>query len=368
MWNCLQREMKILFYRRRMVFIVLIAAASAYALLIGTLYQNQTVQQIPVMVCDLNQSALSRQLVQDIASADQYRFLGTVNSEEEGQKQLASQNAAVVVVIPWDFSENYYAGRPVSLAFLQNGTNTLVAGYALPPMQSVWAAWAGQYRAYGNMIHNTSWLSLAGVRLDLRYTANPVQSYLSFYVYGVMLIAAQIGIMMGYALSVQDDARHGFYRRHGFGRVMAVKVLFYWTLSFISVLIGIVVLAAIFHLPFRGPLWQILSLCAVFLLAVENLAGLIALYFRTRLALVQCLVFYTLPAFLLSGYIWPVQAMPGVIHSISLLQPVHYALSDFRQLALSGTAGSYAFHMAVLVSMAFLSCVMTGAVIWYRQK
>ena len=57
MWNCLQREMKILFYRRRMVFIVLIAAASAYALLIGTLYQNQTVQQIPVMVCDLNQSA-----------------------------------------------------------------------------------------------------------------------------------------------------------------------------------------------------------------------------------------------------------------------------------------------------------------------
>lgn len=308
MWNCLQREMKILFYRRRMVFIVLIAAASAYALLIGTLYQNQTVQQIPVMVCDLNQSALSRQLVQDIASADQYRFLGTVNSEEEGQKQLASQNAAVVVVIPRDFSENYYAGRPVSLAFLQNGTNTLVAGYALPPMQSVWAAWAGQHRAYGNMIHNTSWLSLAGVRLDLRYTANPVQSYLSFYVYGVMLIAAQIGIMMGYALS------------------------------------------------------------AVFLLAVENLAGLIALYFRTRLALVQCLVFYTLPAFLLSGYIWPVQAMPGVIHSISLLQPVHYALSDFRQLALSGTAGSYAFHMAVLVSMAFLSCVMTGAVIWYRQK
>lgn len=149
---------------------------------------------------------------------------------------------------------------------------------------------------------------------------------------------------------------------------MAVKVLFYWALSFLSVLIGIVVLAAVFHLPFRGPLWQILSLCALFLLAVENLAGLIALYFCTRLALVQFLVFYTLPAFLLSGYIWPVQAMPGIIHSISLLQPVHYALSDFRQLALSGTAGGYALHMAVLAGMAFTACILTGAVIRCRQR
>lgn len=152
MWKCLQREMKILFYRRRMVFLVLIVAASAYALLIGTLYQQQTVQQIPVLVCNLDQSALSRQLVQDIASADRYRFMGTVNSEEEGRQMLEQQQAEAVIVIPRDFSETYYAGRPVSLAYLQNGTNTLAAGYASQPIQSVWASWLGPVpgiREYG---------------------------------------------------------------------------------------------------------------------------------------------------------------------------------------------------------------------------
>ncbi len=367
MWNCMQREMNILYHQRRMVCIVLMIAASAYALLIGTLYQNQTVQQIPVAVCDLDQSALSRQLVQDVAGADSYRFMGTVSSEE-GQRQLEQQQIAAVLVIPQDFSETYYDGRPVTLAFLQNGTNTLVAGYASRPVQLIWAAWLGQYRTYSNMAHGTPWLSPAGVRLDLRYTANPVQSYLAFYVYGVMLMAAQIGITMAYALSVQDDARQGFYGRQGIVRVMAAKVLFYWGLGFMSVLTGIGVLAGVFHLPFYGSLWQILALCALFLLAVENLAGLLALYFRTRLALVQFLVFYTLPAFLLSGYIWPNQAMPEVIYSISLLQPVHYVLIDFRQLAMSGTAGHYAFHMAILAGMALLSCIATTAVLWYRQK
>ena len=284
---------------------------------------------------------------------------------EEGQQQLEQQQIAAVLVIPRGFSE--------SLCWASCNTGISSEWYharcwvCLPTGAAYMGCPAGAVPTYSNMAHGTPWLSPAGVRLDLRYTANPVQSYLAFYVYGVMLMAAQIGITMAYALSVQDDARQGFYGRQGIVRVMAAKVLFYWGLGFMSVLTGIGVLAGVFHLPFYGSLWQILALCALFLLAVENLAGLLALYFRTRRHWSSFLYSIRSQPFPFGIY-GRTRVMPEVIYSISLLQPVHYDLIDFRQLAMSGTAGHYAFHMAILAGMALLSCIATTAVLWYRQK
>ncbi|HAY60788.1 MAG TPA: hypothetical protein DCY37_01190 [Acidaminococcaceae bacterium] len=129
---------------------------------------------------------------------------------------------------------------------------------------------------------------------------------------------------------------------------MAVKIGLYWLCSFLSVLSGIGILIGLFRLPLYGNLGAVLLLCGAFLFAVENMAGLLALYFRTKLTLTQFLVFYSLPAFLISGYIWPEQAMPGIIRFLAWLQPLHYAMVDFRQLALTGQSATWGIHACLL--------------------
>ncbi len=355
MWNIIRRELLILCCRRRLVFVVLLAAASAYAMLIGTLYRGQIVQAIPVAVCDLDQSALSRQLIRDAASADSYHFVGTTASEAEAEEWLRSQKAAAVIVIPPDFAGKFSQGQDVTLGFLQDGANTLEASYASQPMQLIWADWLGRFRAGAITLHGTPQVQPGAVGLSLRYMGNPTQSYLAFYVYGVMLTAAQLGLAMSYALSVQEDSRSGYYRRHGMLRVMAGKMGLYWVCSFCAVLAGIGVLVGLFHLPLYGNLGAVLLLCGAFLFAVENLAGLAGLYFRTKVALTQCFVFYSLPAFLISGYIWPEQAMPGIVRFLAWLQPLHYAMSDFRQLALTGQSAAWGQHASVLIGAGVLA-------------
>lgn len=367
MWDVLRREIMILLSERRMVLFVLLGAASAYALLIGNLYQGQIVQRIPVVVCDLDESSLSRQLVEDISNADQYRFLGTVTDEQEAIHLLTMQKASVALIIPKNFARHFQEGSSVNLSFVQNGSNTLESGYAAAPMQLIWADWLMRYRAQADMIHGNPELSPVSLSLSLRYTGNPVQGYLAFYIYGVMIMAAQIGVTMSYALAVQTDARSGYYQQHGIICVAATKILLYWTLSFLSVLLGMLFLAGIFKMPFYGDMAKMLLICGIFLFAVENIAGLLGLYFRTKLALVQCLVFYALPSFLLSGYIWPNQGMTGIINGISCLQPVHYALVDFRQLALTGAASSgYWQHVTVLFLMGV--CGAAISFLWIRYK
>ncbi|MBR1581139.1 MAG: hypothetical protein IJ668_11720 [Selenomonadaceae bacterium] len=103
-------------------------------------------------------------------------------------------------------------------------------------------------------------------------------------------------------------------------RSIAAKEILYLMLSVTSVMLAITILSAVFDL---------------------------------RMALIQCMVFYTLPAFLLSGYIWSEQGMIEPIRLISIIQPVHYILMDFRAMALVGTSENFVEHVALFIAIGF---------------
>ena len=69
MLKIMRREMLLLIRERPAIFLVMMLAASAYALMIGNLYAEQIVQNIPVAVCDLDDSALSRELTRAVYQA-----------------------------------------------------------------------------------------------------------------------------------------------------------------------------------------------------------------------------------------------------------------------------------------------------------
>ncbi|MCR5758228.1 MAG: ABC transporter permease [Selenomonas sp.] len=367
--DILKRELKILLHERRIVLFVLMAAATAYALLIGNLYSGQSVQKIPVMVCDRDESALSRQLIADISMTDQYDFQGMLTDEAAVDLALREKRATAVFLIPEDFSTQFYKGGTPTICFLQNGTNVLENGYASLPAQLLAAKWTAAYRSLQNVRQATPELTPVTVGLDLRYTGNTAQSYLLFYIYGVILVAAQLSVTLSYGLSIQGDAGGEYFSRKGIPRVMAIKIILYWVMSTLALLDGISLLLLLFAIPMKGSILQTVLLLSLFLLAVENLAGLLALYFRTKLALVQCLVFIALPSFLMAGYIWPQEATLQIVQWITYLLPVHYAALDFRQLALTGLpTANYSQHLLILLLMSLGGMAGTFGWLCRRQR
>ena len=119
-------------------------------------------------------------------------------------------------------------------------------------------------------------------------------------------------------------------------------------LSLFSVVIGIIFLAICFEMPFKGEIWQMLLICATFLFTAENMAGVLAMIFKTRLSFAQCIIFYTLPAILTAGYIWAELGMTTAIKILSAMQPVHYALADFRRISLTGADVTFWQNFGIL--------------------
>lgn len=343
----LEHEIR-LFLNKPLMVIVLLGAASAYALLIGNLYSAEIIQKIPVAVCDMDDSVLSRELIHAVMDADQYNYYETLHDEPSAIKLLDSEKVSAVLVIPNDFSKRFYLQQPIELAFIQDGSNIMQVSYALPPMQSVIGSFVAQYSSKVSIVNGTPQLSPSPVNLSLRTYGNPTQSYLEFYIYGVILMAAQFGICVAFSLSLHED----FYLQRRFS--LAVKEIFYLSLSLASVLIAVFLLSFVFKLPFRGDPLSFIVLFIAFLFCMENVAGFFALLSKSPNFIIQCMIFYTLPAFLLSGYIWPEVGMIDIIKWISLLQPIHYILPDFRNLALVGVTSDYFLHISTFLTIGLI--------------
>lgn len=368
MKDTILRELHILIHERPIVFFVLMCAGSAYALLIGNLYSGHIVENIPLAVYDMDGSALSRELIRNTKDIDRCILVEVTGDEEEAMSLLADKTVAGVLVIPQGFSEKFLSRQPVELGFWQDGSNILQAGYALSDMQAMLGTYSATLRSQYAMANGTPELPIVPVQLDLRLLGNPTQSYGFFYLYGVMLTAVQIGIMLSFSLAIQGDSRNHYFAQHGIWYTLATKELFYVTLSTCSAIIGLTLLTGIFGMPYRGSILQALVLWASYIFAAANVAGLAAMYFRTELSLVQCLVFYALPAFLMSGYIWPEVGMTDTVRLLSYIHPMHYSLIDFRNLALLGSSPTWAAHVLTLLAMGTTGATIIGLWLHYREK
>ena len=129
------------------------------------------------------------------------------NDDMAALDRLENNKAAVVLVIPKDFSARFYSNRPIETAALQDGSNVVQTTYALPQIQSVVGYFAAKMSVRASAIHSTPQLSPMPVSMSLRTFGNPTQSYLEFYIFGVLLMAAQIGVMFNFSMSIFRDKK-----------------------------------------------------------------------------------------------------------------------------------------------------------------
>lgn len=364
MTESIRREMHFLFRERKILLVLLLSAATMYALLIGDLYGGHTVERIPIAVCDMDGSEESRRLSAMTREADTIRFL-SVEDEAAALRMVREKEAAAALLIPQGMAADMAKGNAVRCAFISDGANTLVQSYANAAIAPVIATFSAMYQVELSAAGGSPHLPPAPVGMSLRIRENPTQSYAFFYLYGVMVTASQIGLTVSFACSVQRDARRGTLR----GRLLpafAGRLAVYLPLHMLSVMAGIAVIIGPFEMPFKGELAEFLLLDAAFAFAAAGTASLFALYFRTELALLQALVFYALPSFLLSGYIWPEAGMLPFMRFLSALFPLHYILVDFRDLALTGTSAALPLHAAELLF--FGAACFAGVFLWERRK
>ena len=371
LWQIIKRELRQICIEdpRRLVF--LFGAAAGYLFIFGALYSSNIVKYIPVIVCDEEQSTLSRELIRDFDSSDSFRVLAYAASQEEMQTALQDKSAYAALVIPRDFSRQIKTGGASNMLFVVNGSNIVITNIASSAAQDISAAFSDKVAASRAALRtggNQEQLAkrISPVSCHLRVLNNPTQGYMLFFLLGLAMAAFQQGIFFSAGAGVQAE----YVKREAisFVRLLLGKLITYWSLSMLSFLFVVMLAEYFWGICLKGPMTELMGLASAFSFAFIAFSLLVSALFHNELQFVRASILYPVPAFIFAGYTWPQESMGPVMHGISYFFPMAWFSNAVRQLFTAGRAAHLTEHIVVLLTLGIGFYILANLVFRYRQR
>jgi ABC-2 type transport system permease protein len=139
------------------------------------------------------------------------------------------------------------------------------------------------------------------------------------------------------------------------------KLLPYAAIGMLDVLLVVSVAVFWFEIPVRGSVALLLAMSLVYLLSTLGLGLFVSTISSTQQqAMMTTTFFLLLPMVFLSGFVFPIENMPGWIQPITYLIPLRYFLVILRDIFMKGV-GLETFWREALALLAWGMAVLTLA-------
>jgi ABC-2 type transport system permease protein len=120
-------------------------------------------------------------------------------------------------------------------------------------------------------------------------------------------------------------------------------------------------------MPIRGELSLIIILSMVFLITGLGIGLFASTIANTQQEAMLTVWLTLLPSIFLSGFFFPLEAMPRILQLISYLMPLRYYLVIIRSLLLKGV-GIQMIQAEVIAMTLFAAGIMTAASLRFRKR
>jgi ABC-2 type transport system permease protein len=332
-------------------------------LLFGYAIQTE-VRNLPTVVYDESATQQSRALVEALAATDNFRIVAQVGSREELRRWMDRGDARAGVVIPPDFSRRLKRGEPAPLQVLIDATNPLASQAAIGAAGAV---------AQDRMLRE---LARAGQTptLDVRVRPlyNPGLRSAVNIVPGIIGVLLSITMMLVTALAVVRERERGTLEQLIVTPVtrtelMLGKVLPYVGIGYVQVTAVLLLGRFIFDVPIRGDVLVFYAISFAFILASLGIGLLISTVASTQRQAMMMGYFLLLPTILLSGFLFPREAMPDLAQWIGWLIPLTFYLEVLRGIILRGVGLDVLWQETAILT-GFALALITLSVLRFRKK
>jgi ABC-2 type transport system permease protein len=118
--------------------------------------------------------------------------------------------------------------------------------------------------------------------------------------------------------------------------LMLGKIVPFMLVGYVQITVILVLGKLLFDIPIRGSLLLLYTLTLAYIVANLSLGLLVSTVTRTQVQAMQLSFFLSLPNILLSGFMFPRQAMPAPAQWIGAALPLTYFLDILRGILLKG--------------------------------
>jgi len=149
--------------------------------------------------------------------------------------------------------------------------------------------------------------------------------------------------------------------------LMIGKIVPYIVLGYLQITVALLVAVLVFQVPIKGSVLELYGLTLFFITASLGLGIMISNLARTQMQAFQMSFFVMLPSILLSGFMFPRDAMPKIIYYFSDLIPLTYYLDIIRGIILKGIGAEYLVGQVVAL-LVFSIVFVTIATLRFTKR
>jgi ABC-2 type transport system permease protein len=322
--------------RDRMTLAMMIVLPLVQLLLFGYAI-NTDVRHMPTVVFDQDRSAASRDLSRSLEATGFYDLVGTVSGYEQIAQAFASGLARVALVVPTHYAADLSSGRGASLQLVVDGSDPQVVASATNTATSLIAA-RGASLAVSRAEPSGR---LQPIRLEPLIWYNPELRTAVYVVPGLVGVILTMTMVMLTAMAIARERERGTLEQLIVSPVrrfelMLGKILPFVSIGYVQMTLVLLTGGVVFDVPIAGSLPLLYAVAFIFIAANLALGLFFSTLAQTQQQAMQMSFFFLLPSLLLSGFMFPFEAMPEPARWLGQALPLTHFLRAVRGVALKG--------------------------------
>jgi ABC-2 type transport system permease protein len=339
--------------------------------LLGYAVSND-ITDIPLAVADQSKTDASRRFIESFVVSDYFEATHYAQTEEEIIQLIDDGSVKAGLLIPEDFGRNTATGGESTVLFNIDGSDPALAQTAQLAAETI-----SQFNSQEILIERIGSTPLAAnlklpIESTLRFLYNPDMRRMNFMIPGLIAVILQIQTLLLTAFSIVREREQGTLEQlivtpiRSWELLMG-KILPYVAVAFLNVGLTLLVGAFWFDVPVAGSIFLLLGLSFIFLLGSLGLGVLISIISRTQMQAMYMASFIMMPAFILTGLMWPRENMPWLAYYAGYLLPVTYYLEIVRAIIIKGVGFTYLWQW-IWPMVIFSVAVFFASVLLFNKR
>ncbi len=356
-WPMFRKEF-IQMRRDRLTLMIMVGLPVIQLLMFGYAIQTD-VKHLPTVVLDESRTPESRDLIAAFENTGNFRIVDHVDGRPALDRAIAQGDAQAGIVVPYDYARLLGRGTTATLQVIVDAADPLASQAAINAATSV----AGVRNLL--ILARAAGRASAPLEARVRPRYNPGLRSPNYIVPGLVGVILTITMVLVTAMAIVRERERGTLEQLIVTPItktelMLGKIAPYVGVGLIQMTAVLVLGRYVFDVPLTGNVPLLYLIALIFVVASLSFGLFVSTLVRTQQQAMQLSFFFVLPNILLSGFMFPRQAMPQLFQWVGLLLPLTHFLKVLRGILLKGVGLEALWReVAVLAGFAIVMIVLS---------
>jgi ABC-2 type transport system permease protein len=299
------------------------------------------VDNIPMAIWDQDKSPESRKILDRLTSSGYFNVKLRARNYGEIVTAIDDRTVNMGLIIPMDFSADLYTESGSDLQALIDGSDSTRSGIGIGYLRAISTIFLTDLRL-AELDRQAAPRTNPPIEPKIRLIYNPeLESRINIIpglIAIIMMVIAALLTSLTIVREWETGAMEQIISTPVTPRELVVgKLIPYFGLGFVDLLIAYGMARYLFDTPFRGSLALMFIASSIFLAGALSMGILVSTIANTQVFATQFALLGTfLPSFLISGFVFPIENMPYIIQLSTYFVPARYYITILRGIFLKG--------------------------------